>query len=179
MPDPSAADASRTDHPLIVVGVDGSPSSDRALAWAVAEARQRGGRVRVVTATGYAKDYGGMAETSTAREARLKAETEQANALGRLHVNGGDDVVEASEVLHGPPVHVLVGEAHHADLLVVGSRGHGRVRDALVGSVAQGCIRNASCPVVVLPALLAEPEEGAGETASAHRAVDYTVGPIY
>ena len=56
------------------------------------------------------------------------------------------------QVVEGPAVDRLIDAAQHAGLLVVGSRGYGLVHEMLVGSVAAGCIRNATCPVVVLPA---------------------------
>jgi nucleotide-binding universal stress UspA family protein len=57
----------------------------------------------------------------------------------------------ATEVLEGDPAQKLAEAARDADLLVVGSRGHGHLRHAVLGSVSEGCVRHATCPVVVLP----------------------------
>ncbi len=143
---------SAADRPdLIVVGVDGSAGSDHALSWALDFARRQGGVLRVVSATGHAPDVGALAETTTSADARRHAESEQTEQLARWGVTH-DPVIESTQVLPGDAADVLVSEARHAFLLVVGSRGHGRVREAMVGSVAQGCIHRAPCPVVVLPA---------------------------
>ena len=141
---------------VIVVGVDGSPASDRALEWAMQEGRRRGWTVEVVTAFGHAKHVGGMAETTVTRQAREAAETAQVHQIDKVAAYR-DDVTLACEVVEGPAVERLVEASRHAGLLVVGSRGYGLVREILVGSVAAGCIRNATCPVVVLPAPHLEP----------------------
>lgn len=136
---------------LVVVGLDGSTGSDHALRWALAYARRHDALLRVVSASGHAPDVGALAETTVSADARRHAESEQSEQLARWGVTH-DPVVESALVLHGDAADVLVSEARHAVLLVVGSRGHGRVREAMVGSVAQGCIHRARCPVVVLPA---------------------------
>jgi hypothetical protein len=56
-----------------------------------------------------------------------------------------------TRVLHGHPAHVLLDAASGAQLLVVGSRGHGAFAGMLLGSVSQHCVQHASCPVVVVP----------------------------
>jgi len=53
-------------------------------------------------------------------------------------------------VVEGYPPSVLVGESANADLLVVGSRGHGTFTEALLGSVSQHCSHHARCPVVIV-----------------------------
>ena len=63
---------------LLVVGADGSPASDRALEWALDEARRRGGTVRVVTAFGAVQHGGTLDEPTVARQAREAAERVQA-----------------------------------------------------------------------------------------------------
>jgi nucleotide-binding universal stress UspA family protein len=144
---------------VIVVGVDGSEASDRALEWALQEGRRRRWTVEVVTAFGYPPLGGGLSETTVTRQAREAAEKAQVEQLARVGAGGQDDVTMAAEVVQGHPVDLLVSTARHARLLVVASRGHGRLHRALMGSVAAGCIRNATCPVVVLPALHLEPLE--------------------
>ncbi len=137
---------------VIVVGADGSEASDLALRWGLEEGRRRGWTVEVVTAFGHPPLGGGLGETTVAREARQVAEKAQAEQLARVARPYQDQVTIASEVVQGHPVDLLVAAARHARLLVVASRGYGRVHLALMGSVAAGCIRNGTCPVVVLPA---------------------------
>jgi nucleotide-binding universal stress UspA family protein len=53
-------------------------------------------------------------------------------------------------VVEGNPAHAILATAEHADMLVVGKRGHGSFADALVGSVSVRCLHHANCPVVVV-----------------------------
>ena len=66
------------------------------------------------------------------------------------------DVVEPGDELHiqGPIVEKILHEAgeQQADMIVIGSHGHGALYDLLVGTVTQGVIKSATCPVVVVPA---------------------------
>ena len=55
-----------------------------------------------------------------------------------------------SKVVNGHPAPTLVDASRSADLLVVGSRGHGELVGALLGSVGEHCVSHADCPVVVL-----------------------------
>jgi nucleotide-binding universal stress UspA family protein len=137
---------------LLVVGADGSPASDRALEWALDEARRRRATVRVVTTFGPVQHGGTLDEPTAARHAREAAEHVQAEQLTRVAGPYREDVSLAAEVVEGRAVERLVDAARHARLLVVGSHGYGRLQQLLVGSVAAGCIRAAGCPVVVLPA---------------------------
>ena len=58
----------------------------------------------------------------------------------------------AAEVIEGRPADVLAAAGSAADLLVLGSHGHSRVRHTVLGSVSEECVRKATCPVVVIPA---------------------------
>jgi hypothetical protein len=55
-------------------------------------------------------------------------------------------------ILHGRPTDVLLLAARSADMLIVGSRGHGSVAGILLDSVNQHCVQRAPCPVLVIPA---------------------------
>src|SRR5260370_3162006 len=114
--------------PRIVVGVDGSLSSRAALRWAVKQARFTGGTVAAVSAWQipmmlqnytwapiYVEESGDFAEDARKRiDAVISEEIEPA-----------DSRLVRSQVRHGHPAQVLLDAAAHADLLVVGSRGHG------------------------------------------------------
>ena len=67
-------------------------------------------------------------------------------SLKRTH----PDVVIVSKIVEGHPAPVLIHESVGADLLVVGSRGHGEFVGMLIGSTSEHCVANAACPVVVI-----------------------------
>jgi nucleotide-binding universal stress UspA family protein len=64
---------------------------------------------------------------------------------------GGAGVTIAAESVEGRAADVLCAAARNADLLVLGSHGHSRVRHTVLGSVSEECVRNAPCPVVIIP----------------------------
>jgi nucleotide-binding universal stress UspA family protein len=132
----------------IVVGVDGSEGGQRALRWAIHEAAVRGGSVTAVTAWTWA---GIDASTITnPDDARRHVEDMLGKAIVKA-LNDDPRVPVATKVVLGAAGPTLVEAARDADLLVLGSHGHGRLFRAVVGSVAEECIRTATCPIVVLP----------------------------
>jgi nucleotide-binding universal stress UspA family protein len=139
--------------PRIVVGVDGSPSSQPALRWAVRQARLTGGTVDAVMAWEYPSAIGGYGWAPAAMiddwdfaEIATKA---LADAIGGV-VNADSGVSVRPLVVEGNPAEALLDAAAGADLLVVGSRGHGGFAGALLGSVSQHCVHYAPCPVAVI-----------------------------
>jgi nucleotide-binding universal stress UspA family protein len=136
---------------LIVVGVDGSEGGRRALEWAAREAVTRGGAVQAVIAWSWdGMEYGPIAAT------RPQEEAERAGRLLDQEIKGliartGSGLPVAGEVVEGRPADVLSAAGRAADLLVLGSHGHSRVRHTVLGSVSEECIRKAACPVVVIP----------------------------
>lgn len=137
----------------IVAGVDGSPSSLEALRWAIGQAELADGTVDAVIAWQYpgaATGFGWGAIADNTDYAELAAKT-VAEAIS-LAVDPGSDVPVRPVVVEGHPAQVLVDIAADADLLVVGSRGHGGFAGALLGSVSQHCTHHARCPVVVIRA---------------------------
>ncbi|UUN25627.1 universal stress protein [Streptomyces sp. FIT100] len=136
------------DQPLVVVGVDGSEVSIEALRWAARHAELTGAVLRVVTAWrlppsyGDLPDYADMDFAAAARETLDSAITAVLGPTPRLSVE--------ARVEEGHPAPVLLAAAHHADLLVVGSRGHGAFVGMLLGSTAQHCVHHAPCPVLVV-----------------------------
>ncbi|MFD0065471.1 universal stress protein [Streptomyces sp. NPDC056690] len=135
--------------PRIVVGVDGSPSSRAALRWAVRYAGLVGGRVEAVSAW----EVPGMASWSAPAvdtdfdvgEAERGLVEEVRAVLGE---DGGSLVRE--RLVRGNAAEVLVDAAQGAEMLVVGSRGHGSFRRALLGSVSQQVAHHAPCPVTII-----------------------------
>ena len=133
-------------RPLIVVGVDGSPHSAKAVAWAVEYARATGGSVELAIAWAWPVMYGlpivvdGLDLAADARAIAEKAAAGIDLPAARLRIN----------VVRGAAPAVLADRSHEADLLVVGSRGHGGFAELLLGSVSTHCVHHASCPVVVV-----------------------------
>jgi nucleotide-binding universal stress UspA family protein len=139
--------------PRIVAGVDGSASSITAMRWAMRQAELTAAAVDAVIAWHYpvaAASYGwapvGMEQVSDFKEI---AEKILADAISNA-VDPASDVSVRSHVVEGNPAQVLIEAAAGADLLVVGSRGHGGFAEALLGSVSQHCVQHATCPVVVI-----------------------------
>jgi nucleotide-binding universal stress UspA family protein len=136
----------------IVVGVDGSPESREALRWALEEARLRDATVRAVHAWGspyfFAPGFG-PAEDFQAPALHEGAEKLLSSIVAE--VAGKNPDIEIEEVVaEGPAASVLVEAAKGADLLVVGSRGHGGFVGLLLGSVSQQCASHAPCPVLIV-----------------------------
>jgi len=131
----------------IVVGVDGSEGAIRALDWAVAEAARRGGTVHAVATWQWTQpDLGVDIRAEHQQIAELSLDEAVATARGPY-----PNVAVSTEAIPGPAGEVLTRAAADADLLVLGSHGHGRLFHAVVGSTAEACIRAAVCPVVVIP----------------------------
>jgi nucleotide-binding universal stress UspA family protein len=130
----------------IVVGVDGSDGGRLALHWAVREASTRGGAVQAVTA--WECDDLDPAHADDPAEMRQHAEHVLADEIAGLPSSG---VVIAAEVVEGRPAKVLCTAARDADLLVLGGHGHSRVWHTVLGSVSEECVRDSTCPVVVVP----------------------------
>ncbi|MHB9847855.1 universal stress protein [Streptomyces krungchingensis] len=137
----------------IVVGVDGSDSSKRALRWAVRQAELTDGVVEAVTAWDFPQFHGalGWLPPSSSDEAALEGRARKELRETVEEIVGSQPTVEVrSDVRYGTPASVLLHAAREADLLVVGSRGLGGFSGLLLGSVAQHCTQHAACPVVVI-----------------------------
>jgi nucleotide-binding universal stress UspA family protein len=137
---------------VIVVGVDGSEASKEALRWALEEAPVRGSSLRVVYAW-LSPQIGGRGYIPPdVLDPELLRQTAQERLDGFVaEVVGESPGVEIERVVdEGPAAQVLVEAAKKAELLVVGSRGHGGFAGLLLGSVSQQCAHHASCPVVIV-----------------------------
>jgi nucleotide-binding universal stress UspA family protein len=135
-------------NPQIVVGVDGSAAGRRAFHWAALEARQRGASVRALIAWRW--------DTAEQVDAISSAGADEASQtisreLQSLPADLRNAVTIATETVEGRPADVLTKAAQQADLLLLGSHGHSHRLQQVLGSVAEECVRNAVCPVVVLP----------------------------
>ena len=139
--------------PRIVAGVDGSPASVMALRWAIRQARLTGAVVEAVIAWQYPASTAGYAWAPMAMPEVIDyeeiAEKTVAEAISAV-ADTGSDVRISTIVREGNAAEALIDAAVHADLLVVGSRGHGGFAGALLGSVSRHCVQHAPCPVVVI-----------------------------
>jgi len=151
----------------IVVGIDGSEESKRALRWAVNEAALRRAELKVVyaydvrlpwsTAVGEFMSMNMSTEEMRRHEESLRRQDDQmrehAQAFVEDLVSQVDvDGVEVRTVVlqDRQPADVLLEQSEGADMLVVGSRGLGGFVGLVVGSVSQQCLHHAKCPVVVV-----------------------------
>jgi nucleotide-binding universal stress UspA family protein len=133
----------------IVVGIDGSPSSNEALSWAIRQAQLTGAGLEAVTAWEYPVSFGYVASYSDDFNPDAQARLVLDRAIGEAVV--GSPAIEIRRVAgEGNPARMLVGASKNASLLVVGSRGHGELAGMLLGSVSQYCVGHADCPVVVI-----------------------------
>ena len=131
----------------VVVGVDGSEGSRVALAWAVDEATRR--RLPLTALCAWQSDYAPDTVAplfSTIEEncrSILGAATAEARELS-------PEIDIHTSTVHAQAASALIAESRHADTVVVGSRGLGAVKEAIVGSTSMQLAAYASCPVVVL-----------------------------
>lgn len=145
-----------SEHPgsRIVVGVDGSPSSLEALAWAAGQARSTGATLEAVTAWEFLVGHGlaptGFEWAPVVDTGELEKHTRDA-LEGWVTRTLKDDAGAVERVVaEGHPTAVLLDRSRDADLVVVGNRGHGGFAGMLLGSVSQHLVAHATCPVVVV-----------------------------
>ncbi|MFC5724490.1 universal stress protein [Streptomyces gamaensis] len=132
----------------IVVGVDASPPSKRALNWALRQARCTGAVVEAVLCWSHPAVFGG---SMTKADPVLDHAAEEALAQTVAEAVADDPKAEVRQsVVPGNAAEILLERARGADLLVLGHRGHGGFQGALLGSVGQHCVQHAPCPVVVV-----------------------------
>jgi nucleotide-binding universal stress UspA family protein len=132
----------------ILVGVDGSAPSVKALDWAVRQAELTGSTIEVFMAWQWPNTYGWNVplafELDPAANARkvvdgLVTDTETTHP----------DIPIVTKLERGHPAPLLVKESKGADMLVVGNRGHGEFVGMLLGSVSEYCATKAHCPVMI------------------------------
>lgn len=139
---------------VIVVGVDHSPGAKAALVFAEEEARLRGAALRAVHAWQYGyigyTGFEGAVPALGGDINELRAAAEAALQASVRDALPSSDVEIEQRAIQGAAAGVLVDESRDADLLVVGSRGHGGFAQLLLGSVSQQCAQHAKCPVVIV-----------------------------
>jgi nucleotide-binding universal stress UspA family protein len=132
----------------IVVGVDGSDSSKSALRWAARLLPLFGGEIEAVTSWEYPSSYGwGVALPSDWRPDLDAAKALEA-AVDEVFGTERPPGLKCT-VCEGRANYVLLQASEGADLLIVGSRGHGGFAGLLLGSVSAACTEHAKCPVLV------------------------------
>lgn len=143
----------------VVVGFDGSPGSRAALAHALLAAARRGADLEVVSSLGIERYYlGGLPVVvpdvvAIREDCAAGARAMVADVQDELAVSfapGVRDLPVSVGTSDLPAAQALLAKADGAQLLVVGSRGRGAVRSALLGSVALHCVTHAPCPVEVV-----------------------------
>ncbi|BDH71472.1 universal stress protein [Streptomyces albidoflavus] len=143
-------------RPVIVAGVDGSPTSREALRWAAEEARLRTATLRVVCGwewsspfnlIGPALEYAAPDADTPSMEELTRAKVEEL-LTGTLGEEPGVPV--EVRVVQGPATRVLVDASEGATLIVVGTRGHSGIKGAVLGSVSRHVTQHARCNVVVV-----------------------------
>ncbi len=140
--------------PSIVVGIDGSEMSQRALSWAASIGRRVGAEIQPMMVW----DYPAVAVLPfpaglpVPPEEAMQSDHEQAATVVVQGARGLDGVVVNPPVVaRGSSGRVLCDAAIGADLLVVGSRGLGALKSLVMGSVSGYCVNHAPCPVAVVP----------------------------
>ena len=141
--------------PGIVVGVDGSASAKSALDWAMREAAARRAPLTVVAVHEVAKSYwGGIPVTGPGDAPVLAGLRQAAEEMTRAAESELGDARPAAVNLHvvsGFVVKELLDAAQDADLVVLGSRGEGKLARLVMGSVSSEVVQHAACPVVIMP----------------------------
>lgn len=142
-------------NPHVVVGVDGSSGSSTALRWAMTYAAQVGGTVEAIgiwqLPMGAGSAYEWVASESDGDSYAAIADKMLIDTVAQVTQSLGSTLVVDTHAAQGQPADVLLRAAHDAQMLVVGSRGHGTIAGLILGSTSQRCVQHAPCPVVVVP----------------------------
>lgn len=140
--------ASQSGGGRIVVGFDGSPSSLDALTWAVRQAERTSASLEVMMCWEWPSSYGWAVPVPEDFDPEDDIRATLETALAPLRTAQGGVVIDG-RVVRGHPAPILVEASKGADLLVVGSRGHGEFVGMVIGSVSEHCAAHAHCPVLV------------------------------
>jgi nucleotide-binding universal stress UspA family protein len=134
----------------VVVGVDGSPASSRALRWATTHARRHGSRLRIVAAYSAPWSPAGFASGVDADAVALSGAEELVDEMVEMARGAAPAMVVGGLAVCGSPVKVLDAAVTDGSLIVVGSRGHGDFASLLLGATSLQLATHASAPVVVV-----------------------------
>ena len=141
--------------PGIVVGVNGSPNSERALDWAMRQAAALHAPLTVVAVHEVTKSYwGGIPVIGPADMPLLEKLHQAAEEMTQRAASRLGDAEPASVNVHavsGFVVKELVDASQGADMVVVGARGGGGFTRLLMGSVSSEVVQHSACPVVIVP----------------------------
>lgn len=140
--------AQAADTGRIVVGIDGSPSSLDALAWAARQADLTGSILEIVMTWEWPSSYGWAVPVPNDFDPEEDVRKSLESAVERVRTEHPALTID-SRLVSGHPAPILVEASKGADLLVVGSRGHGEFVGMLIGSVSEHCATNGHCPVLV------------------------------
>jgi len=138
----------------IIVGIDGSHHSERALEWAIKEAALRQTPLTVLSVHQVIRGWAGPdagpypGDAELIEQTRTAAQAVTDRVLGTLSGPRPEVIVKA---VTGVPAETLVAAAADADMIVVGSRGAGGFERLTIGSVGDQVARHARCPVVIIP----------------------------
>ncbi|WP_326559892.1 universal stress protein [Micromonospora sp. NBC_01796] len=147
-PLPDAGPGAEPGRRRIVAGADGSPYARLALAWAVERAVSRAAPLHAIRAWAEPRAPWRPADLDPAEVTRTEL-----NALDEELAGWRDrypDLPITGEVVTGHPTEVLVEASRQAQLVVVGTRGHGGFRGLVLGSVSQQLLHHAESPVAVI-----------------------------
>jgi len=133
----------------IVVGVDGSPDSERALDWAIEEGRLRGAELMLVHAWVYPYVGPRTGIQDLYDDMRIEAERALDDIVARAAARAPELTIHSS-LVEGSPAGELVQEGVDADMIVLGSRGRGGFTSLLLGSTSHQVLHHAVCPVVII-----------------------------
>jgi len=146
----------RPDMQTVLVAIDFSDSTDRVIDWAARLAERCESRVWLIHVAAPNPDFVGYeAGPDVVREQRATELRDEHRTLQNRAEELRNRGIDATALLvQGPSVAKILSEAESlgADLIVMGSHGRGVVARVLLGSVSEGVLRHARCPVTILPA---------------------------
>jgi nucleotide-binding universal stress UspA family protein len=141
--------------PGIVVGVDGSPNSERALDWAMKQAATVQSPLTVIAVHEVPKSYwGGIPVTGRADDwvlESLRPAVQEMTDRAASRLDGAGPASVTVRAVSGFVVRELVDASQDADLVVLGARGGSNFTRLLMGSVSSEVVQHSACPVVIVP----------------------------
>jgi nucleotide-binding universal stress UspA family protein len=135
---------------FIVVGFDGSPSSDAALRWVLGVAAQPGDSVHAVAVRPAEVRLPGTSWALQPHGRRPPGQYSPREHIASIRSEFPGQAEVMISTPQGDPATELITASTDANLLVVGARGAGRTQQLLLGSVSRECVRYSRCPVVVV-----------------------------